>query len=128
MMARELISVMLCCNDEQGRMSGRLWACHTDEIELASQYADWGPKLVFLEGAVRIGGKRFTHHGRGSWVGNIFWEAVSMEMEEFCRLLNWPRFRRWFDIEAGPCVIVDAWDKRREITVEMVKGGRGGTR
>ena len=118
----QLISVALCCNDDRGNTTDRLQMIHIDDIdlELDSLFADWGPKIVFLKGAVRISGKRFACHGRASWVGNIYWEAVNMAPAEVCRLLNWARGRKLFDVTGGPVEIGDAWDSGEEITVEML--------
>jgi len=94
---------------------------HIDDIDLELESCvDRGPKIVFLEGAVRIAGKRFARYGRASWVGNIFWEAVGMAPAEVCRLLNWARGRKLFDVTGGPVEICDAWDSGEEIMVEML--------
>lgn len=114
MFEREEIQVDLYCNQPRnGRFAGHVWALKVGpNMEFESKFLYWGPKLRFLDrssGGIAIAGKHFpiTHHN--SWVGNWCWEAVRMEGRYVLELLNWPRFRRWFDLEEAEVRLFNYW-------------------
>lgn len=90
--------IMLCCNDERGDSAGRVNHVEIgDEISLAwptdrgrvmkwSKVDQCGTSWVI--GGIQIGRRRYTCRGRNSCVGNIFWDATSMTLEEARRLVR----------------------------------------
>lgn len=79
--------VMLCCNDERGKFSGRV-----NEVDIADEIRivctkERGPTMAFLcsngetPDRVRVGTRIFACRDRDVWVGNVFWDATSMSLE-----------------------------------------------
>ncbi len=99
------IRVLLCCNDpDNGEFEGRICGIEIGDLKLDS-LCEPGPKLFysFAEPAfIRIAGKKFPIEGHGSWVGNWCWDSVSMAPKDVLRLLNWPRFWKFFQVEEAP--------------------------
>ena len=110
MFERELIRVMLCCNDpDNGIFDGHLSALEIGP-NMSFSSTQWkGPRLAYLGGdgrtfghaRVRIAGKVFPICGYRNWVGNWCWDCVTMRGETVIELLNWPRFSQFFDIDEG---------------------------
>lgn len=78
--------VMFCCNDERGVFTGRVTNVEIgDEISLVWP-KDHGPSLRWFGSGkfmqVQIGrGRRMVCDRRDVCVGNVFWDATSMQLE-----------------------------------------------
>lgn len=80
--------VMFCCNDDRGNFAGRV-----EEIEvgdLVRIVAVNAPTFrVLPRDQIKIGRRYYATRGEWSeWVGNIFWNSVSMREEEALRLVR----------------------------------------
>lgn len=101
------MTLHLCCNDpHNGSPTGRVTAIEVQtkdsSLELESRFWDWGPKLFHGDGFIRIGGKKVRITSYRTWAGNWCWDAVRANSEDVVSLLNWPKFRKWFDVTEGP--------------------------
>lgn len=103
MFERELIQVMLCCNDpDNGLFDGRLSGLEIGPNMKFSSTQWTGPAIRWVgTNGMRIAGKTFNFDGYRNWVGNWCWDCVTMRGDEVLKLLNWPRFRHFFDIDEG---------------------------
>lgn len=112
MFEREEIQVDLCCNyPRNGLFAGQLWALKVGpNMEFGSKFIDWGPRLRFLDGRIAIAGKHFPITCYREWVGNWCWDAVRIEGRYVLELLNWPRLRRWFDLELAETRLFNFWE------------------
>src|SRR5262245_32405026 len=103
MFENELIRVLLCCNDpDNGQCDGRLSAVEIGP-NMAFDARQWvGPRFAWIgANRFRIAGKQFAFVNYKNWYGNWCWDGVTMRGSEVLRLLNWPRFRVFFDVGEG---------------------------
>lgn len=125
MFSRELIAVHLCCNDpDNGNFAGRLYALEVGpNMEFGSKV--WPPsacprlRYIIEDGTtigVAIAGKHFPITFIKNWYGNWCWDLVKMEGRYVLDLLNWPRLRRWFEIEEAEVRLFNWWKAGREWT------------
>lgn len=115
MFEHEQIPVHLCCNDpDNGNFAGQLWGIEiADNMEFSCKFLDWGPRLRYVWGdspRIVLAGKHFPITYHKEWYGNWCWDLVKMEGRYVLELLNWPRLRRWFDMEAGEMRLFNWWE------------------
>lgn len=94
------IDVMLCCNNpDNGIFDGKLRALEIGP-NMSFYAIQWeGRRIALLDNAIRISGKRFPVNGFREWVGNWCWDCVTMRGSTVLELLNWPRFRKFFEVD-----------------------------
>ena len=126
MFERERIPVHLCCNDpDNGHFSERVWSLqigYNMEFEsrtwISWRQGPWGPRMRYLvDGdpsrplirAVSIAGRHFPVVYYKPWYGNWCWDLVHMPGAAVLELLNWPKFRKWFDITEGESRLFNYW-------------------
>lgn len=120
MFENERIPVYLACNDpDNGAFAEQLWALKVGEnMSFECRYADWAPRLRYIVNpnpgtklvcGIVIAGKRFPVEGHRPWHGNWCWDAVAMRGADVLTLLNWPRLRKWFDVEEGETRLFNWW-------------------
>lgn len=108
------IPVHLCCNDpDSGNFAGELWGLEIGgNLEFSGHYIDWGPRLRYVWGdkpRIVLAGKHFPITYHKEWYGNWCWDLVKMEGQHVIELLNWPRLRKWFDLESGEARLFNWW-------------------
>ncbi len=92
--------VDIACNDpDNGVFDGRARAVHVGSTEFWCKFGDWAPKLTEGDGWIRIGGLKLQCQGSKYGVGNWCWNGYYLQPSEVERLVNWPKFRAWFDVD-----------------------------
>lgn len=79
-----IYSVMFCCNDERGNFTGRVEAIEVGEEIRLVWPSDRAPTLRFRDSTpptVQVGRRNYPCRGRQCWVGNVCWDATSMEAD-----------------------------------------------
>lgn len=121
------IRLGLCCNDDHGNPDrlARIDVVVDGEgvLTLECMVDDGGPIVRYeREGRVRIGRRIVPFLARGSWVGNIHWESVTVKPKVAADLLTWLLNLKvgdfWkFEPQEG---IESMWDaaERRAITAD----------
>lgn len=100
----------IACNDPYtGLFDGKAHAVHVGEVEFSRSYFDWSPRFTEGDGWIRVGGKKLRCRASTYGVGNWCWNAYWCDDADVEALLNWVKFRKWFDIEAGPCRVFNAY-------------------
>lgn len=91
--ARKLVSVMLCCNDDSGMDAGFVETIQFGDRDLVLS----GPRRVcrFERNRVKIGRCWYPFAIRQTCVGNIYWDAVRMRIADALRLAKTLRAGRW---------------------------------
>lgn len=101
----------IACNDpDNGLFDGVARAIHIGPVEFSSRAWDWAPKLTEGDGWIRIGGKKLKCSGSTYGVGNWCWNAYFCERDDVEALLNWPKFRKWFSMDAGTVGLYNKWE------------------
>lgn len=90
------MTVLLCCNDDYGNMDHRLHAVECGAITIEPRHVD-GIGFAFVRAGFRIRNRVFPARRTASCVGNVFWEAVDMELHAVVDLLVWARATRAFN-------------------------------
>jgi hypothetical protein len=91
-----MFNIHLACNDLNGNQSGRVDAIQIDGL---AQFE--GDALRCTLGAwTDIDGLRVRSHGRMSWVGNMLWEVIRLDLEDTARLVALLHRNHWTIIEA----------------------------
>lgn len=104
------IRLELACNDpDNGVFAGMVYAVQVCDLELRSKALDWGPRLTVGDGYIRIGGMKLRCTGSKDWYGNWCWNAYYCDVPDVERLLNWEKFRKWFDVEQSPTAVYDKY-------------------
>ena len=81
-------SVMFLCNDDHGMPTGRVEAVEiSDEIRLVWP-TERPPTLRVRERRFNVGRYHYAHFGHTTWVGNIFWDSVTMHVSEARMLIR----------------------------------------
>jgi len=111
------IQLLLCINNASGLPSGAI-------IKLDVELAD-DPLALELESKffpetacvcrvtkthVRLGERTYPITSHGTWVGNIFWDAVGMSVETANALLNYARDLNVFSVDGGWSALCDMWN------------------
>lgn len=120
MFEAEPVPVHLCCNDpDNGNFSGRVWSLQVGfnmEFEsrtwISWKQGPWGPAMRYIWGdrkRVVIAGRHFPITFHKEWYGNWCWDLVHMPGAAVVELLNWPKFRKWFDITEGETRLFNWW-------------------
>jgi hypothetical protein len=121
--------LQLCCNDpDNGNFTGRVSAVEAHGLKLASRTWDWGPKLTVGDGFIRIGGMKLRGGLAKSSYGNWCWNAYRVESDDLMKLINWPKFREWFDVEEAPERVFTAYRAGRRLKWKRSKTQGGAVR
>jgi hypothetical protein len=93
---RTSYQVLLCCNDERGNFTGFVTELDiADEIRIVCT-KERGTAIRFDAGAVKIGRHKFScGNGRSSWVGNVFWDSITMTTEQARSVLSYLLANGW---------------------------------
>lgn len=89
-----MINIGICCNDEYGQ-TDLLTAIHISDghgeeiLDLRSDF-NVGETISIINNKtqMRVNNGTYRIHGYGAWVGNIYWDAVTMELEDAAKLIN----------------------------------------
>lgn len=114
------IPISLCCNNpDNGHFAEELYALEIGpNMYFGPRFGDWGPRVRYLVNeqpgtplvrAVSISGKHFPVSNYHPWQGNWCWDGFQMEGRYVLELLNWPRLRKWFDVERGESRLFNWW-------------------
>lgn len=124
-----MIEVLLCCNDARGNFLSRV-----HRIEMRDHRDFWieveGPEIACVlrePDWVGIGRRRFVKSGHSPWVGNVFWDGVSMTQAEGLRLLRYLLERGWESTGGsidGPFDAAEARFKAESRAPSTTEGGR----
>ena len=117
-----MISVQLCCNDDNGINTGRVIRVDFDQYELECEDTLWPPsgiKLSFREEAqgtyMRLGRDDWrTIFGMGGG-GNIFWISVRMAGVDCIGLMNYLMTLKYWHATAGECYLFDQFNAKKPI-------------
>lgn len=72
--------IMLCCNDDRGNPTGRVEEIQIgDEIKLV--HPGRGITLHHQGTSTKIGRISYDSRNPATWVGNVFWDAVTMDAD-----------------------------------------------
>ena len=119
----------IACNDpDNGLFDGVARALHIGPVEFSSRAWDWAPRLTEGDGWIRIGGKKLRCKGSTYGVGNWCWNAYFCERDDVEALLNWSKFRKWFDMEAGTVSLYAKWEKGEPLRFKRPTPGAGGAK
>lgn len=120
MFERVPIEVMLCCNNpNNGCFAGRLYAIEIGPNMTFSGvgYSDRDcMRMRWLTDKVALGGRHFEVSNHKEWVGNWCWDRVHMPGEDVLKLLNWPRFRRFFELAEAEVRLSNWWHAKQPWT------------
>lgn len=106
-----------CNNPDNGLFDGKASAIHIGSLRLACRFWDWSPKLVEGDGFIRLGGKKLRCSGSVYGVGNWCWNAYRCDAADVEALVNWAKFRKWFDVEEAPARVFDAYRAGRKLVL-----------
>ena len=113
------IRVDLACNDpNSGLPSGRVNAVMIGNVEFYSNTLDWGPKLTEGDGWIRIGGMKLGCAGSKYGVGNWCWTRFWLNKPDVERLVNWAKFRKWFDIEQAAVGVFERYKAGKPLVLK----------
>ena len=119
----------IACNDpDNGLFDGVARALHIGPVEFSSRAWAWAPRLTEGDGWIRIGGKKLRCKGSTYGVGNWCWNAYFCERDDVEALLNWSKFRTWFDMEAGTVSLYAKWEKGEPLRFKRPTPGAGGAK
>lgn len=112
------MTIKICCNDpDNGLFDGKASAIHIGSLRLACRFLDWSPKLTEGDVFIRIGGKKLRCYGSRYGVGNWCWNAYGCDDADVEALVNWPKFRKWFDVEEASPRVFDAYRAGRKLVL-----------
>jgi hypothetical protein len=80
-------TVMLCCNDQHGMLTGGVEEVAI-ENEIRLERSRTVPALRFEPEFIKVGRVRFDCSRHQTWVGNVFWDAVGMDEVAAQRLVE----------------------------------------
>lgn len=86
--------IMLACNNRHGNPDNLHVVEITNAMSLEAPDAYvGGTEFDYAPGAIVIAERSFPIHGHRSNVGNIHWDAVSMEARHLVALIHWLQLR-----------------------------------
>lgn len=100
-----------CNNPDNGAFDGVARMIHIGPVEFGCRFLHWAPRLTEGDGWIRIGGKKLRCKGSTYGVGNWCWNAYFCERDDVEALLNWAKFRKWFNMDAGTVSLYAKWEK-----------------
>jgi hypothetical protein len=120
------MTIAVCCNNpDNGLPDGHVPFIRIGEISFACRYGDWSPRFTegYVKGSrfIRIGGRKLCTQGQSWSVGNWCWNAYRCHPEDVEALVNWEKFRKWFDVEEAPQKLFEAYKAGRAL--KLVKAG-----
>lgn len=122
-----MISVQICCNDDNGINTGRVTRMDFDQYELECEDTLWPPRGVSLHfraahfargrnsSQIKIGRdiwRNFAGIGGG---GNIFWISVRMAGVDCIGLMNYLMTLKYWRANAGECYLFDRFNEKKPI-------------
>lgn len=111
--------VDLACNDpDNGNFRGEVHAIDICNGALECDGRIFGNplKLVVLDDAIRLSGKRWPIKGARDWTGNWCWNGYAMLPVTVVAFSMWLRKRKLFDGWEGGCDLVDWMEGKREMS------------
>lgn len=123
------VVLMLCVNDDNGNPIGKVSKIDVElgrdplALELESKYyPNAGCACYALDNrTLKISRRQFPIKSYQSWVGNIYWDAVTVDVETANALLNYARELNVFEAAGGWVDLSDMWDDRsKPIDLEKV--------
>jgi hypothetical protein len=96
--------IMICKNDQHGNDTGRISAINVstkdgDNAEFSHQWN--GVRGGWTQTHVRIGRRKFPITGYNTYVGNIFWDLVTVTPEVGAEIMKWLKQLPDFQCEGG---------------------------
>jgi hypothetical protein len=117
-----VISVQICCNDDNGINTGRVTRVDFDQYELECEDTLWPPRGIRLNFREESQG---THMrlGRDEWRaiygigggGNIFWISTRMAGVDCIGLMNYLMTLKYWHATAGECYLFDHFNDKKPI-------------
>ena len=74
-------------------------------------YENRAPRLVEMDGAIRLAGKRWPITGSKEWVGNWCWNAYWLELSVAADFVVWLHRRKLYSIDQGESRLFEMWRK-----------------
>lgn len=110
------MNLHVCCNDwRNGIFTGKVSAIEVASLNLECRFLDWQPRITEGDGFIRIGGRKLRCSGSKYGIGNWCWNGYKCDAEDVLALLNWPKFRTWFDLTEAPEKVFDAYRAGRNL-------------
>lgn len=116
------VTLMLCINDDNGNPTAKV--CKVDveicrdplALELESKYyPNAGCACYALDNrTLKFSRRKFPIKSYQSWVGNIYWDAVTVDVETANALLNYARELNVFTVDGGWVDLSDMWDDKSQ--------------
>ena len=101
-----MFTIHLACNDANGNFAGQVEAIQIDGL---AQF-EGDPLSCKLGAWPVIDGLRVQSHGYSHWVGNIMWDAITLDLEDTARLCALLYRNHWTIIEAD-WALFQAYDR-----------------
>lgn len=116
------ITLMLCINDDNGNPSGNVRQIDVElgrdplALEIESKYAPDAACACYVldDHALKFSRRQFPIKSYQPWVGNIYWDAVTVSMETANALLNYARELDVFTVDGAWVVLSDMWDDKSQ--------------
>lgn len=117
-----MISVQICCNDDNGISTGRAIRIDFDQYELEVEDTLWPPRGVSFQWNDGISPTKIKF-GRDIWRpalpsgggGNIFWSAIRMSGVDCIGLMNYLMTLKYWHANAGECYLFDHFNDKQPI-------------
>jgi hypothetical protein len=130
-MSTDRLTVMFCCNDDDGNLLDVVAAVEVDELIQLEGPIDFDDDelrattpIAWTIRIVEVAGVAFPYHDRGRFAGNLCWDAVVMDKGEIVRLLNHLANLIGWSYLSAEASLAEVWGKR-EITADDLEGAMG---
>ena len=122
-----MLTVQICCNDDNGIPTGRVTRVDFDLYELEVEDTLWPARGVsiryraahFAKGRnntqVRFGRDIWRNIGGMGGGGNIFWSAIRMSGVDCIGLMNYLMTLKYWRANAGECYLFDHFNDKQPI-------------
>lgn len=117
-----MTAVHVCCNDwKNGAFTGKVSSIEIGSTTLECRFSNWEPRITEGADFIRIGGKKLRCSGATYSVGNWCWNAYRCHDADVLALINWPKFRKWFQMTEAPERVADAYNNGKPLRLVSPK-------
>jgi hypothetical protein len=115
----------LATNDEHGEDTRRVSAIQLDDaIDLHWEFIGREPRYSVTRTAegywLRLSRQRFKILGKNDWYGNWCWTAITMDIDEAGRFLNYLSTENRWHCEGGYCDLTDKYEQHN-VTAKLLR-------